>query len=46
MDCTRIEPINGARPGLAWMEETSITLDAPDPVKVGRGGFLRAVRVV
>ena len=46
MDCTRIEPTNGARPGLSWMEETSIALDAPLPVKVGRGGFLRAVRVV
>ncbi|MBS1766305.1 MAG: septal ring lytic transglycosylase RlpA family protein [Acidobacteria bacterium] len=50
MDCTRLEPtglepINGARLGAAWMEEISITLDAAAPVKVGRGGFLRAVRV-
>src|SRR5690242_6610434 len=45
MDCTRLEPTNGARLGAAWMEEISITLDAATPVKVGRGGFLRAVRV-
>ena len=46
MDCTRLEPTNGARPGLSWMEETSIALDAPVPVQVGRGGVLRAIRRV
>ena len=46
MDCTRLEPVNGARPSAAWMEQASISLDAPAPVKIGRGGFLRAVRVV
>ena len=46
MDCTRFEPTNGAQPGAAWMELTAITLDPPVPVKVGRGGFLRAVRLV
>jgi rare lipoprotein A len=45
MDCTRLEPTNGARLGAAWTEEISISLDAATPVKVGRGGFLRAVRV-
>lgn len=45
MDCTRLEPTNGARPGVSWMEEISIALDPATPVKVGRGGFLRAIRM-
>lgn len=45
MDCTRLEPTNGARPGASWMEEISIALGPATPVRVGRGGFLRAVRL-
>lgn len=45
MDCTRLEPTNGLRPVTTWMEEIAIALDAPKPVRVGRGGFLRAVRL-
>lgn len=45
MDCTRLEPTNGARPGASWMEETSIALGPFTPAIVGRGGFLRAVRM-
>lgn len=44
MDCTPLEPTNGARPGASWMEEISIALGPATPQKVGRGGFLRAVR--
>ena len=46
MDCTRLEPSNGVRPVATWMEQTSISLDPVIPLKVGRGGFLRAVRLV
>ena len=45
MDCTRLEPTNGARPGASWMEEISIALGPATPTKVGRGGFLRVVRL-
>ena len=45
MDCTRLEPTNGARPCASWMEEISIALGPATPMKVGRGGFLRAVRL-
>jgi len=45
MDCTRLEPTNGARPSASWMEEISIALGPAAPMKVGRGGFLRAVRL-
>lgn len=45
MDCTRLAPTNGARPSAAWMEEISLALDFGTPVKVGRGGFLRAIRM-
>lgn len=45
MDCTRLEPTNGARPSASWMEEISIALGPATPMKVGRGGFLRAVRL-
>ncbi len=45
MDSTRLEPFNGARPSAAWMEEISIALGPSTPMKVGRGGFLRWVRV-
>lgn len=45
MDCTRLEPTNGARPGASWMEETSIALGPFTPAIVGRGGFLRVVRM-
>ena len=44
MDCTRLEPSNGARPKATWMEEISIALGPTTPTTVGRGGFLRAVR--
>ncbi|HTL98933.1 MAG TPA: septal ring lytic transglycosylase RlpA family protein [Holophagaceae bacterium] len=46
MDRTRLETSNGARPAAAWMEQISISLDPALPLKVGRGGFLRAVRVI
>ncbi|HET6331446.1 MAG TPA: septal ring lytic transglycosylase RlpA family protein [Holophagaceae bacterium] len=45
MDCTRLEPTNGARPSASWMEEISIALGPVTPVSVGRGGFLRVVRM-
>ncbi|HXC18040.1 MAG TPA: septal ring lytic transglycosylase RlpA family protein [Holophagaceae bacterium] len=45
MDCTRLEPTNGARPSASWMEEISIALDPFTPASVGRGGFLRVVRM-
>lgn len=44
MECSRLEPTNGARPSAAWMEEISIALGPATPTQVGRGGFLRAVR--
>lgn len=45
MDCSRLEPTNGVRPVPTWMEEISIALGPATPVRVGRGGFLRAVRL-
>ncbi len=45
MDSTRLEPFNGARPSAAWMEEISIALGPSTPTKIGRGGFLRWVRL-
>ena len=46
MDCSRLEPSNGARPGATWVEQAAVSLDPVAPMKVGRGGFLRAVRLV